>query len=46
MMTWYSEISVFYDGEALLVDAGKKDILFPDIEMNGMDFYFLSANIL
>lgn len=31
------EISSFYDGETLLEDTGKKDIVFLDIEMNGMD---------
>ena len=31
------EISCFYDGETLLMDTGTKDIVFLDIEMNGID---------
>ncbi len=31
------EIACFYSGEALLADTGAKDIVFLDIEMNGID---------
>ncbi len=39
------EISVFHNGESLLEDSGKKDILFLDVEMPGMNGIYVGNEL-
>lgn len=39
------ELACFFDGESLLADTGKKDILFLDIEMPGMNGIYIGNEL-
>ena len=41
----YPEIASFQNGEALLRDIGEKDIVFLDIEMNGIDGIYVGSEL-